>query len=90
MDNYLIRVPRDKDGKIIREKLEEFIHKPQEYNENPQGKRKTFFHRSSKVDFNSLSKFILKKTKIIPKKDLRQPGRKLTKVRLYKKNFLFK
>lgn len=70
-ENYLIDIPRNDDGEIVRDKLIEFLGsktKFEDYRKCSTGKRKTFLHHSNKIDITALSKIFIQNKKNKQKK----------------------
>lgn len=86
-ESFLIDVPRDDEGHIVREQLASMMKKRQQYNykKNDTGKRKTFFHFKSRIDIRSFTKVFMesaqnsKKNSVDPQsKQAPKPGVKLS------------
>lgn len=93
-ESFLIDVPRDDSGNIVREELANIIKKKSQYNykKSDSGKRKTFFHFKSRINIRGFTKVFMesaqnsKKNSIDPqpKKQAPKPGTKLSTQELSK------
>ena len=90
-ESFLIDVPRDDSGVIVREEVAKMMKKkPDKYKGNTSGKRKTFFHFKGQIDIRNFSKVFMKsqqnskKTSMVEtsqdqsNKNLPKPGVKLS------------
>ena len=85
-ESFLIDVPRDDYGNIVREELANILKKKSDnYKGNTSGKRKTFFQFKSRIDIRTFSKVFMesqqnsKKSSVVKEKEtLPQPGVKLS------------
>ena len=92
-ESYLIDVPRDDSGNIVREEVKKMMNRKKEekdYKKNNIGKRKTFFHFKGTIDIRNFSKVFMKshqnskknsvvtKEPVPEKKPIKIPGNKIS------------
>jgi hypothetical protein len=97
-ESFLIDVPRDDTGAIVREEVAKLLQKkPSTYKIGSMAKRKTFFHIKNRIDIQNFSKVFMKsqqnskKTSLNMEESLPGPGVKLSNQALdsYRKKQLF-